>query len=144
MICIKERYFKYHRIALTIAGLWPYQQSKVVQFQLVLFLGISTSFIIFQVLKYSKSSCDTLQHTRFQRKQYFNTLNTFDIFLLQFSKLLFVEYSFDFTIQMLSIVTFCIFFLINYLSFWVNMETVSWCSALCESILDNNKLYFPI
>ncbi|KAH0944436.1 Or9e60 [Eciton burchellii] len=87
MICIKERYFKYHRIALIIVGLWPYEQSKLVQLQLVLFLGILTSFIIFQ-----------------------------------FSRLLFVEYSFDFTIKMLSLITFCIFFLINYLSFWVNMK----------------------
>jgi len=79
-----------------------------------------------------------------KQKQYLNVLNILDIFLLQISRLLFIEHTFDFTIKMLSVVTFCIYFLINHLSFWMNMETVSWCSALCESILDNNKLYFRI
>jgi len=135
MICIKERYFRYHRIALIIAGLWPYQQSKIVQLQLILFLGILTSFIIFQVFQYFKS-----YHMIFyniwdcKQKQYFNVLNILDIFLLQISRLLFIEHTFDFTIKMLSVVTFCIYLLINHLSFWMNMETVSWCSALCESI----------
>lgn len=49
MICVTTRHFRYNRILLLMVGLWPYQQSKVVQFQLVLFFGILISFIISQV-----------------------------------------------------------------------------------------------
>jgi len=134
MICIKERYFKYHRIALIIAGLWPYQQSKL-QFQLVLFLGILTSFITFQVFLYFYNHVMWL-FTIYNIADENNILVPWihSTFLLQFSRFLFVEYTFDFTIKMLSVVIYCIFFLINYLSFWVNMETVSWCYILCKNV----------
>jgi len=150
MICIKERYFKYHRIVLIIAGLWPYQQSKLVQFQLVLFLGILTSFIIFQVFQYLSIQIFNINHVLWffasliwdcKWKQYFNALNSFDIFFLQLSRVLFIEHTFDFTIKMLSVITFCIFFLINHLSFWVNMETVSWYSVHCKNILNNYNIF---
>lgn len=50
MICIRERYFTFNRITLLAVGLWPYQQTKLVQFQLAVFLGILISFVAFQVL----------------------------------------------------------------------------------------------
>jgi len=92
--------------------------------------------ILNHVIFYNISEC--------KQKQYFNALNMFDIFLLQFSRLLFIEHTFDFTIKMFSVVTFCIFFLINHVSFWMNMETVSWCSAFYKNVLQNYKLYFLI
>jgi len=38
-----------NRFLLLVVGLWPYQQSKLVQFQLILFVGTLISFIVFQV-----------------------------------------------------------------------------------------------
>ncbi|KAH0944520.1 Or9e52 [Eciton burchellii] len=90
MICIKERYLKYNRIALLAIGLWPYQQSSnFVRLQLVLFLGILISYITFQL-----------------------------------SRLLFIDYSFEFIIKLLPVLTFLIFLLTKYFSFLVNIETM--------------------
>ncbi|KAH0944525.1 Or9e45 [Eciton burchellii] len=90
MICIKEQYLSYNRIALLAIGLWPYQQSSnLVRLQLVLFFGSLISYITFQL-----------------------------------SRLLFAECSLEFIIKMLSIVTFFIFLLVNYLSILLNMKAV--------------------
>ncbi|XP_071562703.1 uncharacterized protein [Temnothorax nylanderi] len=43
------RHFRYHQILLLAIGLWPYQQSKLVQFQQMLFFGILLSLIMPQV-----------------------------------------------------------------------------------------------
>ncbi|RLU26815.1 ObirOr5-9E18 [Ooceraea biroi] len=48
-------------------------------------------------------------------------LTSFVIFL---SRLCFVEYSFEFTIHLLSISTYYTFFLMTYISFWINIETI--------------------
>lgn len=41
--------FNINRILMLAIGLWPYQQSKLVQFQLILFSVILISFVTFQV-----------------------------------------------------------------------------------------------
>jgi len=61
-----------------------------------------------------------------KREQYFSALNIFDIFITVFKT--FICRVYFFTIKMLSVIIYCIFFLINYVSFWINMETVSWYS----------------
>jgi len=47
---MKDRYFKLNRILLLAVGLWPYQKSKLVQFQFICFFGILITSIIFQVM----------------------------------------------------------------------------------------------
>ncbi|RLU23648.1 hypothetical protein DMN91_003854 [Ooceraea biroi] len=88
-ISFEKRYFSFNRIILLATGLWPYQQSKVVQLQLMLFFSILLSFIAFQL-----------------------------------SRLLFVEYTFNFTIKILCVSLYIIFFAIKYISFWINKETI--------------------
>ncbi|XP_019888542.1 uncharacterized protein LOC105283333 isoform X2 [Ooceraea biroi] len=46
------------------------------------------------------------------------------IITLMLSRLCFVEYSFEFTINLLCASTYFTFFLIKYLSFWINIETI--------------------
>ncbi|XP_072765628.1 uncharacterized protein [Anoplolepis gracilipes] len=48
MICIDSLQISLHRMLLLAVGLWSYQQSNLVQFQLILFFTILASFIIFQ------------------------------------------------------------------------------------------------
>ncbi|XP_014469761.1 PREDICTED: uncharacterized protein LOC106741875 [Dinoponera quadriceps] len=43
-------YYKINRVVLKILGLWPYQQSRLVRMQNVLFIAILTSFIVVQLL----------------------------------------------------------------------------------------------
>ncbi|XP_026828827.1 uncharacterized protein LOC109611382 isoform X3 [Ooceraea biroi] len=50
MHVIAERYYKINRIFLKAIGLWPYQQSYLVEIQKVLCTGILLSFIIVQLL----------------------------------------------------------------------------------------------
>ncbi|XP_071637565.1 uncharacterized protein [Temnothorax longispinosus] len=49
MISVETKYFDLNRILLLAIGLWPYKQSKLVRFQLILFFGILMSCIIFQL-----------------------------------------------------------------------------------------------
>ncbi|KAH0944439.1 Or9e55NTE, partial [Eciton burchellii] len=56
-ISFEERYFSFNRIVLLAVGLWPYQQSKIVRFQVVIFLGILISFIAFQFLRLFFEEC---------------------------------------------------------------------------------------
>ncbi|KAL0101221.1 hypothetical protein PUN28_018795 [Cardiocondyla obscurior] len=60
MISIK-RQLKYNRILLLSIGLWPYQQSKFVQLQLILFFGVLISCIVsqFTVFVFTKCTVDT-------------------------------------------------------------------------------------
>ncbi|KAH0944515.1 Or9e31 [Eciton burchellii] len=51
-ITFEKRYFSLNRIILLAVGLWPYQQSKVVQLQSALFLSILISSIIFQLSRF--------------------------------------------------------------------------------------------
>jgi len=48
-ISFQERYFSFNRIILLAVGLWPYQQSKLVRFQITVIFGILISYIAFQV-----------------------------------------------------------------------------------------------
>ncbi|KAH0945599.1 hypothetical protein HN011_008110 [Eciton burchellii] len=48
MFYIKTQYLRLNRILLLAVGLWPYEQSKLVRLQLVLFLVIMATFIVFQ------------------------------------------------------------------------------------------------
>ncbi|KAH0944527.1 Or9e26 [Eciton burchellii] len=49
MISFEKRYFSMNRVIMLAVGLWPYQQTKIVRFQVTFFLGILISFIIFQL-----------------------------------------------------------------------------------------------
>ncbi|XP_077280808.1 uncharacterized protein LOC143907741 isoform X2 [Temnothorax americanus] len=57
MICINSLHIGLNRFLLLTFGLWPYQQSKLVQFQLVLFLSILATFILFQLTTFLTSQC---------------------------------------------------------------------------------------
>ncbi|XP_019885687.2 odorant receptor 4-like [Camponotus floridanus] len=57
MICIRTQHFNLNRILLLAVGLWPYQKSKFVRFQGILFFGILSSFIIFQLTALIKKDC---------------------------------------------------------------------------------------
>ncbi|XP_011163337.2 uncharacterized protein LOC105198346 isoform X2 [Solenopsis invicta] len=57
MICLETRHFNINRILLLIVGLWPYQRTPFVQFQLLLFFGTLTTFIIFQFTTFLTSKC---------------------------------------------------------------------------------------
>jgi len=52
MVCLEDQYFNVNRILLLTIGLWPYEQSKFTQFQVILFSGILLTSIIFQVKNY--------------------------------------------------------------------------------------------
>ncbi|XP_012228640.2 odorant receptor 49b-like isoform X2 [Linepithema humile] len=52
-----EQYFNLNRILLLTVGLWPYQQSKLVRFQVISFFSILTSFIVFQFTKFMTAEC---------------------------------------------------------------------------------------
>ncbi|EZA56735.1 hypothetical protein X777_02340 [Ooceraea biroi] len=59
---------------------------------------------------------------RFQAALCLSILTSFVVFVL--SRICFVEYDFEFTIDMLSLSTYYSFFLMNYISFWINIETI--------------------
>jgi len=142
MICIRERYFKFNRIILLAVGIWPFQQSKVARLRLVLFLGILMSFTMFQVCRHLSSSsilfllC-AIYELSTERARYSSKRDIYIlfVFLLQLSRLLFVDYTFDFTLKMLSVAMFLTFLMIKYLCFSINIKTVSWFFAICESII---------
>jgi hypothetical protein len=49
MLCFEDHYFNVIRILLLAIGLWPYEQSKFIQFQIIFFSTILMTSIIFQV-----------------------------------------------------------------------------------------------
>ncbi|XP_071628690.1 uncharacterized protein [Temnothorax longispinosus] len=57
MIRINSLHTGLNRYLLLTFGLWPYQQSKLVQFQLVLFLSVLATFILFQLTTFLTSQC---------------------------------------------------------------------------------------
>ncbi|XP_029666071.1 odorant receptor 49b-like [Formica exsecta] len=57
MICIETQHFHLNRILLLAIGLWPYQISKFVRLQIILFSGILTSFVIFQLTALITTEC---------------------------------------------------------------------------------------
>ncbi|KAL6260670.1 hypothetical protein P5V15_008190 [Pogonomyrmex californicus] len=57
MICIITKYFSLNKILLLALGLWPYNQSNFVRFQIVLILSILTSSIIFQLTTFLTAEC---------------------------------------------------------------------------------------
>ncbi|XP_072750568.1 uncharacterized protein [Anoplolepis gracilipes] len=57
ILCIDSLQIRVNRMLLLAVGLWPYQQSKLVQFQLIPFFTILTSFIIFQFTAFLTSKC---------------------------------------------------------------------------------------
>ncbi|RLU25712.1 ObirOr5-9E33 [Ooceraea biroi] len=56
MIRIVE-HLRIQRILLLAIGLWPYNQSKLVKFQFLLFAIVSNTFIIFQLTSFITSEC---------------------------------------------------------------------------------------
>ncbi|EZA54432.1 hypothetical protein X777_05665 [Ooceraea biroi] len=56
MISIAQ-HFRLHRNVLFVIGLWPYNQSKFVKLQLILFLFVQTSFIVFQLTSLITAEC---------------------------------------------------------------------------------------
>ncbi|XP_067209643.1 odorant receptor 63a-like [Linepithema humile] len=57
MITVEDRYFRFNRTLLLIVGLWPYQKSKLAQFQFTCLFSILTSSIIFQLATFVTSKC---------------------------------------------------------------------------------------
>ncbi|XP_050460090.1 odorant receptor 4-like [Cataglyphis hispanica] len=57
MICIETQHFNLNRTLLLAIGLWPYQKSKLVQFQTILFFSILISFVIFQLTAFITTIC---------------------------------------------------------------------------------------
>ncbi|RLU21176.1 hypothetical protein DMN91_005549 [Ooceraea biroi] len=58
-VYIVLQHFNLNRILLLIVGLWPFQRSKLIQLQLMLFSGILTTFVVFQFTTFLKFECTT-------------------------------------------------------------------------------------
>ncbi|KAH0948798.1 hypothetical protein HN011_007583 [Eciton burchellii] len=52
-----QTHFNLNRILMLAVGLWPYQRSRLVQFQLILLLSILTSCIVFQLTTLLTAEC---------------------------------------------------------------------------------------
>ncbi|XP_071637641.1 uncharacterized protein [Temnothorax longispinosus] len=86
MICIDTLHVGLNRFLLLVVGLWPYQQSKFVRFQVTLFFGILASFILFQFAAFLTLKCtpdllvnvlsSALFHTMFAIKYISFSINT--------------------------------------------------------------------
>ncbi|RLU21352.1 hypothetical protein DMN91_005725 [Ooceraea biroi] len=59
MICIQTQDFNINRILLLLIGLWPYQRSKMVHFQVILFFGIMACSVILQITIFITIECTT-------------------------------------------------------------------------------------
>ncbi|EZA46969.1 hypothetical protein DMN91_005863 [Ooceraea biroi] len=59
MICLETEYFVISKPLLKAIGLWPYQQSALIWFQVILFSGILATVIIFQLTTFVTSKCTT-------------------------------------------------------------------------------------
>ncbi|KAM0737151.1 hypothetical protein ACS0PU_000244 [Formica fusca] len=57
MICFDSLHISLNRTLLLSIGLWPYQQSNLVRFQIVLLFAILTTCIIFQFTAFLTSKC---------------------------------------------------------------------------------------
>jgi len=57
MICLITQYFSVNKIFLQIIGLWPYQQTKLVQFQFIFLAGVLAAAIIVQVVYFDSIIC---------------------------------------------------------------------------------------
>ncbi|XP_019700304.1 uncharacterized protein LOC105190445 isoform X2 [Harpegnathos saltator] len=57
MVCFEIEYWNINRILLLIIGMWPYQQSKLVQFQIILCYGILISIIVVQLSAFLTTEC---------------------------------------------------------------------------------------
>ncbi|KAL6425036.1 hypothetical protein ACFW04_009380 [Cataglyphis niger] len=57
MICLVTQHFNLNRILLLIIGLWPYQRSPLIEFQLILLFGTLMTFIVFQLTTFITSEC---------------------------------------------------------------------------------------
>ncbi|XP_072765031.1 uncharacterized protein [Anoplolepis gracilipes] len=57
MICLETQHFNINRMLLLIIGLWPYQRTPLVEFQLILLLGTLLTFIIFQLTTFLTLEC---------------------------------------------------------------------------------------
>ncbi|KAH0948808.1 hypothetical protein HN011_008603 [Eciton burchellii] len=52
-----QTYFNLNRILMLAVGLWPYHRSKFIEFQMIFFFGILTSFIVFQLTAFLTTEC---------------------------------------------------------------------------------------
>ncbi|XP_014482791.1 PREDICTED: uncharacterized protein LOC106748608 [Dinoponera quadriceps] len=59
MHATEASYYKINRVILKTLGLWPYQQSRLVRIQNVLFIVILTSFIIVQLMVFVTTQYNT-------------------------------------------------------------------------------------
>ncbi|XP_029666070.1 odorant receptor 4-like [Formica exsecta] len=57
MICLETQHFNLNRTLLLAIGLWPYQKSKLVRLQIILFFGILISFVIVQFTALITKKC---------------------------------------------------------------------------------------
>ncbi|XP_019697079.2 uncharacterized protein LOC105183317 isoform X2 [Harpegnathos saltator] len=59
MICVKSLQLDLNRILLLAVGLWPYEQSKFVRVQLIVFYVILVTSIIFQFTAFITAECNS-------------------------------------------------------------------------------------
>ncbi|XP_011348437.1 odorant receptor 85b isoform X2 [Ooceraea biroi] len=108
-ICLKTQHFNLNRILLLLVGLWPYEQSKLVHLQLILFFGILSSSVIFQLT----------------------------VFLT-------AQFTIDLVVQVLSVVSLNVTFMITYNAFWANTHTVRLLGEqlqhMCNELRDGNEI----
>ncbi|XP_039311497.1 uncharacterized protein LOC105198337 isoform X1 [Solenopsis invicta] len=57
MICVDSLHVGLNRFLLLTIGLWPYQQSKLVRLQVILCIGILTSFVLVQLTVFVTLKC---------------------------------------------------------------------------------------
>ncbi|XP_070152581.1 uncharacterized protein [Polyergus mexicanus] len=57
MICLETQHFNLNRTLLLAIGLWPYQKSKLVRLQIILFFGILISFVTVQFTALITKKC---------------------------------------------------------------------------------------
>ncbi|XP_039303700.1 uncharacterized protein LOC120357460 [Solenopsis invicta] len=50
MVCVKTQFFKFHRSLLLLLGLWPYEQTKLVQLQIILVFSMLISCVVYQFM----------------------------------------------------------------------------------------------
>ncbi|KAH0945602.1 hypothetical protein HN011_011756 [Eciton burchellii] len=57
MICLETQHFNINKILLLAIGLWPYQQSKLIYLQFIVFLAVLIAGIVFQLTTFLTSKC---------------------------------------------------------------------------------------
>ncbi|KAL6260650.1 hypothetical protein P5V15_008169 [Pogonomyrmex californicus] len=138
MICIETQYFSLNRTLLLAFGLWPYQQSKFTRLQFILFFGILTSSILFQV----KDLMIELQNI-------YNNLED------ECESAIVRKYNYNakrYT-TMLTVIAVCSMFIFTFIQFWSNIFDIILSRNVSQShhvpiimeyFIDQNKYFYLI